>query len=1232
MAGELIRPGVEVLQTTRKSSPTFVRPTLAPCVVGPAFEITNILNSDGTINSGAAYGVYSQLGKTITESSFPAPRDNIQELDVQEDSVRPFLLTGGNLVELLMGPGESFLASSHVSSRAALQTAVFNGPTGLAINGKVLVLCIDNPAGAADKSKDVTVTFNGAGNLLSSDAAAQINAAFGKTVATVVGSSPNDRVQISSPVNNYGATSSVSVRAGGSANALLVLGATGGSHDERVEGSGYRGQDDNNNDTLTPWVEFSQGRYLLDNVDTTFPSYAGLVNVETGAFMSAKASAITFGTAGTIPLQVGDYFYADGVRLMGGEVSKVEGSRFKVGTINTDLSIADSRGRYTSKVYNPTQVGTIFDATSAFAPKYAWFKATGIDSKVAAPISAAMTGAAKAIAAVQASVTGVGATISTTAMAGLTLHYNVTIDGVVTDAVFTFTGGPFTDMAAVATAIGTNIPGVTATNAAGQLKLTTVKSGRLQSITVKSDGTANALLGFSASVDTSSTGVDQTFPAKVVTSGQIATTTALTGTSLSVKISTDGGLTFPTTKSHAFAGEMASLAALVTALNGDAAFTQTAGATVLVAEAEGTELRIRSANTGAGVVIMVDHLSTSCGAATKIAFSSAVDTLGYSINGQTLQLRLSKNPHVYNVSFSDNSLDLAIAEINTVLGYTAASKGGSGSDQIKVSSQLKGLGASIECLQSAPAVAFGLNTSAIATSPAVSTTATGSGRPLPDAYLDSSNNLVVGAQVVRDQVTGYPLDQTTSGAVLYIQYKALRHDVTAIAIDAGVLRISDSDMLSEVLNPLTEDNPLGLGVFLCMLNAPKFEVKALGVDAVDSKGNGTAAAYLRAAAMLESEEVYAIAPMSQDPLVRDLWLTHALAMSAPEQGGERIVFFNNSMPTEKNAAVAASGTAANSTATANQLLLDSNPAAGLVTAGKNPAQPFAYADGVYIEFTDPTTGTFYRYLATGVSGTLVNFTKNFASGQNVDGFYTTAAMPTTVINASWSLKVRGASLTVPGSNPARLDYSLVSSTVSDQNAAVKNRRGYSVFPDTCVVTINGVDKTLPGYYACAAIAGMVASQPAQQGFTNFPVGGIKAVVGTERFSKKQLNVMAGGGTYILIQDAPGASVVCRQQVSTDTTSTETRELSITKVVDFVAKFLRLGVRKFIGTQNVNKDLLDSIGTTVQGLLAFLEERGVLNGSNLNQIIQASDAKDTILLDVTLDVPYPCNYIKLTLVV
>jgi hypothetical protein len=162
---------------------------------------------------------------------------------------------------------------------------------------------------------------------------------------------------------------------------------------------------------------------------------------------------------------------------------------------------------------------------------------------------------------------------------------------------------------------------------------------------------------------------------------------------------------------------------------------------------------------------------------------------------------------------------------------------------------------------------------------------------------------------------------------------------------------------------------------------------------------------------------------------------------------------------------------------------------------------------------------------------------------------------------------------------------------------------------------------------------MMGQQPPQQSFTNFPMAGFTRVLGSnDTFTEKQMNIMAAGGTYIIEQSVAGGPLTSRMALTTDLTSIETRTDSITKVVDFVAKFLRTGLKNFIGRFNITQGFLDSLGSVLQGLLGFLVETGVLIGANVNNIIQDEDAPDTVLIDVTLDVPFPCNYIRLTLVI
>ena len=1155
--GEIPQPGVEILETFKAPAPTILKPTLAPCVVGPAFEVVDVLKTDGTINAGAKYGPYSQIPLSITESSFPDPLDNIDELDILTDSIEVFMLNGGSLNRLLMNPGQAFLVAGASSGRAAIQTVAFSGNTGLALNGLALTLAIDVPADL-DTSEDITIIFQGAGNLTSAQAAAQINAAVGKTVATVIGAAPDDKVQITSP--SYGALSSVTVRAGGSANSILQIGYSSGSaaHEERIEGCGWRGQDQNNGTTQTPWIQYYIGAYILDGVSTAIVSHAGIVDSVTGDFASALRDPVTFGTRGTVPLLVGDFFYADGTRVNSGEVMKVEATRFKIGTVDAALSTVDENGNYTVKVYDLTQVGTLYDA-NPLAPRYTYFRANGLVWNALAPTPASLVGGAvvdgdAVKAATPAIIMGAAVHETSIAVAGLTLHTITTINGVQTDHVLTFTGGPYADdpdltvdgskcaMDKLAAAIQTSIPGVIAGNTTppttgggktlphqyGGLKLTTILTGATQDVVVKADGTVNATLNFSTSVDTDA-------------------------------------------KNGSYPG---------------------------------------------------------------------ADVLYVGITGKSLLFKFDNNPHVFTANFITDSLIDAIAEINEIAGATVASTTGSGPNTnavLEMTSTLPGLASNVTVINQYDGVNAGskgaewLFKMIAATDPAATFTA-GTGRPLPDAYLDNADVLHIGGQILRDPVTGSPLDETYDTGILYIQYKALRLDVTAVATHAGVLHISDIDTLTATLPPLTEDNPLGLAFYLMMINAPTFECKGLGVDEVTPAAPyGTGEAYARAASMLEAEEVYALAPLTQDMDIQQLWVTHVDTMSEPEQGGERIVFINKPMPLRANPVVVSSGTNANSTTNEDEVLLDVNPTSALLAAGIH-GPSLAEGLGVYLEVT--VAGELLRYNVAVVNGSRITVRTTFSSPTtNADGFYATSDFNSgDIVDQSYSLDIRGATLVIPGSNPPRLDYNLVAENVAGANSTIHDRRCYSVFPDTVDITINGIEKSLPGFYACAAIAGMVASKPPQQGFTNYPITGLDAIKGTEKFTRRQLNEIAGGGTYILKQDAIGAPVTCRHQLSTDTDSIEMRELSITKVVDFVAKFLRLSVRKFIGVNTINDQLLDSLGTCIHAVLTFLEEAGVLNGSAINNLLQDATNKDTVLVDVTLDVPYPCNYIRLTLAI
>lgn len=499
-----------------------------------------------------------------------------------------------------------------------------------------------------------------------------------------------------------------------------------------------------------------------------------------------------------------------------------------------------------------------------------------------------------------------------------------------------------------------------------------------------------------------------------------------------------------------------------------------------------------------------------------------------------------------------------------------------------------------------------------------------SDRPLPDLVIDSAGAINIKHDLVRD-TEGNPVD--TQGQLM-IMYEALRLDVTSRATTPGLLNFDDTDDLEDALEPLNTDNPLGLMLYFMLLNAPGITVSGLGVhETSTSFPDGTSTGYSSALTFLRSEEVYALAPGSQDEIIHQLFSLHVTDMSDPDNKGERIVFINPEMPGEGIPTIATSGTDGDSTAVTNEFDTKlSDLSADLLAAGIDPTGTIPVSDGVFLDIATDD----YKYSVQSVTGTKILCRVAFSPGENDDDFYAETNLPSTLISETFSIKIRGADLVDTNGDP---DYTEIAEAYQDLGGTYDNRRLIMVAPEEVGAVVDSVEQRIPGYYLCAAIAGMVGQQAPQQGFTNFPVTGFTAVYGSSNvFSGSEMNVGAAGGTYWVVQNVAGGALTCRHQLTTDLTSIETRELNITKVVDFTAKFMRAGLRNFIGKFNITQPFLDTLSTVIQGQLSFLTESGVIVGGDLNNIVQDSSNPDTVLIDVTLDVPYPCNYLRLTLVV
>jgi hypothetical protein len=460
----------------------------------------------------------------------------------------------------------------------------------------------------------------------------------------------------------------------------------------------------------------------------------------------------------------------------------------------------------------------------------------------------------------------------------------------------------------------------------------------------------------------------------------------------------------------------------------------------------------------------------------------------------------------------------------------------------------------------------------------------------------------------------------TPTANVYASWKGLRVDVSDQAETPALLSFDNSTDVESDIGPISTENPLALAFFFALANSPNNSVDGLGVSEVSAaKPFGTSEAYLSCLEYLQAEDVYFMVPLTQDPVVHGLLDTHVTSMSEPENKGERVGFFNQALPEYVSATNVASGTQGNTGTVSGESPADFSTSVDLAAAGVQSGDILVVsslsdpADDA-LSVVNGTVGPLYGALLVGVKAG-DDFVAQF-DGTDFDPSWDS------LVDVDWTIYRAGAA--IASASQQATELALI-------GAGFENRRMFFHWPDTVYADIGGTNFGIEGFYAAAAWAGKGGENPPQQGFTNTTISGFTGLAHSSGyFTNSQLNSIAGGGTWITIQESQSAPLKCRHQLATDVSTIQKREFSITKAIDYTAKFLRIALSKQIGKFNITQAFLDALSTSVQGLGRHLVESKVIREFTLSSIEQDEDQPDTVNITVLLTPMYPANYIALTL--
>lgn len=435
-----------------------------------------------------------------------------------------------------------------------------------------------------------------------------------------------------------------------------------------------------------------------------------------------------------------------------------------------------------------------------------------------------------------------------------------------------------------------------------------------------------------------------------------------------------------------------------------------------------------------------------------------------------------------------------------------------------------------------------------------------------------------------------------SGAV-YIAYNALRTDLSN-----QVMTINNTLDNEGQFGTVDQNNPLALGVQVALANTTT-RVRAIAVPSNDEIG------YQTALNLAQSQRLYALAVMTNDVAVGAALSAHCNQMSTPQAALWRIGFFNSLIPTTTNVGQYTS------------TIVNANSGNNTITL----------VNGNYI-----LTASNATFISDGVeAGDMVNITAATGSPSQVG----LAQVLNVISNQQLQIQATGTATAVSYWVSRTLSNTQRAADVAATSTTFESNRLIHVQPDVAIISVNGANQVLPGYYNCCALAGMVAGQPAQQGFTNMSVAGISNLSDSNfTFTRAQLDTMAAAGTLILVQATSGGVPYVRHELTTDMSTYYYRELQAVKTWDYVSYFFHDILTPFIGKWNITFQTLGIIRQTIISGATLLMSQSLprigapLIGYQITSLAQDKTNTDTVNVNLQIQIPSVLNYLNVYLII
>lgn len=436
---------------------------------------------------------------------------------------------------------------------------------------------------------------------------------------------------------------------------------------------------------------------------------------------------------------------------------------------------------------------------------------------------------------------------------------------------------------------------------------------------------------------------------------------------------------------------------------------------------------------------------------------------------------------------------------------------------------------------------------------------------------------------------------STLSADVLISYAAVRNDHALELIEVSPATVES------VLGPAVPHNPLGFAAANAVNNT------TIPVYCAQVAAN-TLSGWTAAMNLIKTNQVYCVAPLTQNEQYLSMFRTHVELESLPENKRERILFQSHRQESQTTRYTWSSG----STDTATFVCTSTSSVPTISWDNDKSLPALGVVPGDLVSFT-----YFGQVADQGfVSGTVVDM-RVVSVGTSGNSTMTLLRRSSDPITLSGGVVL--SSVTIK-SKP--LSTQQIRDAVAAYPGTIKSRRVRNIYPDRCLVTFSDVTNPndtsvgiygggtvtnfeVGGWFPCAVLAAMRSEIPASATLTKRPFTGIQRLVQSSGTADTDLDRVLDGGNTVLVQLAgDNSDVQAIRAISTDVTQLNYLEESITTQVDNLARRLRRQIAPIIGSTILDKPFFDLFG--------------ILSGAVIQDVIANKEMREVVLVSLEED--------------